>query len=287
MTMKNKFKIKVIIMISFISMFQACKNPINYSQLNGPKFISNAFEYQNNLPSTDTITIVSYNIEKGEKIEEAIELIQNNHILSESDVFLLQEMDEIGTQKMAEALEMNYVYFPINSDPKTNRNFGNSILSRECIFSEEKLVLPHGQIHNSRRRGASVAVTYHNGIPIKLYSVHMATIIMSTQKRLDQVDYLTAHAGDFVEENETCIIGGDFNAVTSAFRNKVVEKFSEIEFTHATAGLGHTQISPLKFIKPELDMVFGKNLQVIDKGKVIDNRASDHFPVWVKMKAAS
>jgi endonuclease/exonuclease/phosphatase family metal-dependent hydrolase len=283
----NRLKFKAIIMLSLISLFQACKSPINYSEKHGPKFISNSFENQKVSPSSDTLTLVSYNIEKGEKINEAISLIQTNDVLANSDVFLLQEMDEIGTKRIADSLEMNYVYFPINSSRKSKRNFGNSILSRECIFSEEKLILPHGQIHNNRKRGASIATTYHNGKTIKLYSVHMATVVMTTQKRLDQVDSLAAHVDDFVEEGEACIIGGDFNAVTSAFRNKVVKKFSEIEFAHATTGLGHTQISPIKFIKPELDMVFGKNLQVLDKGKVTDNSASDHFPIWVKMKVGS
>lgn len=283
----NQFMIKTIIMISLISLIQACKSPVNYTEFAGPKFISNEFENRYRFSESDTLTVVSYNIERGQKVEEAIDIIQQNDILSESDILLLQEMDEKGTRKIAESLEMNYVYYPINNDPSSNRNFGNSILSRECIFSEEKLVLPHGQIHNKRKRGASIATTYFNDQPIKIYSVHMATVVMSTRKRLEQVDSLTAHAYDFVQENEICIIGGDFNTVTAAYRNKVVEKFSQINFLHATEGIGPTQVSPVKFIKPELDMVFGKNIDIIDRGKVIDNSASDHFPIWVKMKMGS
>jgi endonuclease/exonuclease/phosphatase family metal-dependent hydrolase len=250
-------------------------------------FHGNQFSVCDQEAVSDSLIVVSYNIEKGEKIDKALDLIRGHSILNSSHIFLLQEMDEHGTKRMADSLKMNYVYFPINRDPNTGKSFGNSILSKDTILMQQKLVLPHGQTHNNRMRGASIALTYHNGMPIRLYSVHMATVVMPTSKRLDQVDSLTSHISQFVTWEDPCIIGGDFNSVTSAFRNKVVSKFDNINFTYATKGLGATQKGPIRFLKPELDMIFSKNFEVIKRGKVVDNTASDHFPIWTQLKVRS
>jgi len=273
--------------MSLLSLISACRQPLNYTDASGPMFIGNQYKACDQEDETDSLIVVSYNIEKGEKIDKALSLIRNHPILNSSHIFLLQEMDEHGTKKMAEALQMNYVYFPINQDPKTGKSFGNSILSKDTILMQQKLVLPHGQSHNNRMRGASIALTYHNGLPIRLYSVHMATVVMPTSKRLDQVDSLTSHISQYVTWEDPCIIGGDFNSVTSAFRNKIVSKFDNINFTYATKGLGATQKGPIRFLKPELDMIFSKNFQVIQRGKVEDTTASDHYPIWTCLKVSS
>jgi hypothetical protein len=59
-------------------------------------------------------------------MEEAIELFQTNE-LEDLDVLLLQEMDEKGTDLLARALKMSYVYYPAIYIPGQEKNFGNSI----------------------------------------------------------------------------------------------------------------------------------------------------------------
>ena len=76
------------------------------------------------------LRIVSFNIERALRVDTAIEVLRGEDGTRGADVLLLQEMDAEGTQKVAAALGMSYVYYPGTLSFKTQRDFGNAVLSR-------------------------------------------------------------------------------------------------------------------------------------------------------------
>ena len=111
---------------------------------------SNQFEVSE--PKSDSsLTIVNFNIEYGDQMERALFEFKNYDELRKADIIFLQEMDESGVQYLSDSLEYNYIYFPISKN-KDSQNFGNAILSKSPIRSEQKLILPHAKSGNQRRR---------------------------------------------------------------------------------------------------------------------------------------
>src|SRR5690349_8699725 len=81
-----------------------------YKEPDKPMFVSNEI---NNIQPADSLTVVSFNIEKAEKIQQAISELQRFAKTTPVAVYLLQEMDEAGVQTIAKALNLNYLYIPI------------------------------------------------------------------------------------------------------------------------------------------------------------------------------
>ena len=79
----------------------------------------------------------TYNLRWGRHVNRAIHVLQTRAPLRGADVVLLQEMDADGTERIANALEMFWVYYPAAIHPKRGRDFGNAILSRWPIVAEE------------------------------------------------------------------------------------------------------------------------------------------------------
>src|SRR5918999_3000170 len=105
----------------------------------------------------DTLLIVSFNIEFARRIDAAIALLSSDPALRGADVILLQEMDAPGTQRIARALGMWYVYYPAIFHRRTRRDFGNAVLARWPIVGDAKLVLPHASWYAGTHRTATVA----------------------------------------------------------------------------------------------------------------------------------
>ena len=260
---------------------QACRRPNNYLNDDDPIYMCNDLSDCIG-EMNDKFIVSSFNIEKGAKINEAIELIQQHEKLNASEIIFLQEMDDQGTQQLAESLNMNYLYIPINNEAGTNQDFGNSILTKGEITDPYKLVLPNGQFHNGRMRALSVATISLKGVKFRTASVHLATVFMTSKKRWQQVESLKLYLTECNENHDTFIIGGDFNAVTTSYRKKIINMFDSLGFAHASSGVGTTQSGKIPFLKPEFDMIFSKGLSVLDKGKIVDSSSSDHYPIWTQ-----
>src|SRR5215203_1264565 len=83
---------------------------INYPDQNYPYYSDTYALASSN--SVKTLTVVSYNIWFAEAIDQAISEMQMIESQNGLDIILLQEMDEVGTEKIAHELQMNYIYFP-------------------------------------------------------------------------------------------------------------------------------------------------------------------------------
>ena len=241
-------------------MFNRCRKPFNYIDVDTPQYL--CLNHDITAEQTDdTLTIVSYNIEHAENIQLAIDLIKQDKNLSTADVILLQEMDEEGMKKLSDALKMNYIYFPINSSRNLSKDFGNGILTKNCINEYEKIILPHGQAHNNRLRSFTSAAINYNGVVIQLVSAHLATVVMPSRKRKDQVKALGKYLDDSQDSLTISIVGGDFNAVTSDYRNFISSEMQKSNHAYTSKGIGSTVRKKIPFVTPELDMIFSKNLK--------------------------
>src|SRR3712207_1456288 len=116
----------------------ACRTGRDYPSATEPRYAGAA-------PTTaaepreprDTLRIVSFNIAFARNVDRAITLLTSHPALRGADVLLLQEMDAAGTQRIAHALGMWYVYYPAIFHLRTRRDFGNAVLSRWPIVGDE------------------------------------------------------------------------------------------------------------------------------------------------------
>ncbi|HEV8253434.1 MAG TPA: endonuclease, partial [Vicinamibacteria bacterium] len=87
----------------------ACATVHNYPDPAGPRF---AGSFAAPAPGTArTIKIVTFNVKFARHVDRAVEVLRETEVLRGADVIARQEMDEIGTEYVARALGLNYVYY--------------------------------------------------------------------------------------------------------------------------------------------------------------------------------
>ena len=189
----------------------------------------------------------------------------------DADIVLLQEMNEAGAARVAEALGMCWVYYPAVVHPKAHGNFGNAILAHQPLLAPEKIILPHLGGIGRTQRIATAATIMLGDRPLRLYSVHVGTWAeLTREQRKDQVAAVIDAADAF---DGDVIIGGDLND------EGLCASFEAAGYNWLTRKVGRT----CKLWS--LDHVFTRGLVAGGScGRIPDNRgASDHFPVWVTL----
>lgn len=260
-----------------ISQQISCKSAKNYLSPKGPKFLGN---YATDRPIyEDSIKVITFNIKFSRKIDQAIEEIKNINELKNSDIILLQEMDEVGTEKIAKTLKYNYIYYPATVHMENDKNFGNAILSKWPMENDKKILLPYEVAVGKTRRIAVASTVKIKNLNILVYSVHTATITLSEEKRMNQADSILK---SIPKEWMHIIIGGDFNTIFSQNVRDLEKIFHHNGFIMATGGAGPTVKKG--FLNFTLDHIFTKGFQVHGTGVVEESQASDHLPVWVVLK---
>jgi endonuclease/exonuclease/phosphatase family metal-dependent hydrolase len=248
----------------------------NYLDPNEPYFSGN-FAVENP-KSVETLTIVSYNIWFGEKIDQSVFELKEIDSQNELDIVLLQEMDEVGTERIARELKMNYVYFPAAIEPTYDKNFGNAILSRWPIIDSQKLILPHKSFSNRMNRIATRATIQIPGDIILVYSLHTESVFSLPRYRKEQY---TVVLDDVNLEDEHVIVGGDFNSFSQSTVEELEDSFRQAGFVRASIDSGN---SVVKFgIELTTDHIFAKGFIVEETGKLTGATASDHLPIWVTL----
>jgi endonuclease/exonuclease/phosphatase family metal-dependent hydrolase len=251
-----------------------CATARNYLDPDGPRYAGG----QANPPQPRAeLRIVSFNIEYGRQVETAIALLREDP-LRDADVIALQEMDAQGVVRIAEALALNYVFFPSALLPKTGRDFGTALLSPWPLLDPRKLPLPHASRVVGTRRVATVATVDRGVDRFRVYSVHLPSPLgVSGADRRDQARAIVADAEG---AKDPVLISGDMNA------RDLGGLFEERGFLWLSkAGGTTTRRYGLSF---SFDHVFAKGLAstaTYEAGVVRDNRkASDHRPIWVVLR---
>ena len=248
----------------------ACRTGRDYPSVLGPRYAGAPLSMvSEGGPHPRSLRIVSFNIAFARHIDGAISLLASEPALRGADVILLQEMDAPGTERIAGALGMWYVYYPAIFHRRTGRDFGNAVLSRWPIVEDAKLVLPHPSRYARTHRSATAATLRVGTARVRVYSTHLGTVAdIGSGRRRDQLRAILADA----EAHSLVVIGGDLNDATIG---RIAQEDGYVWPTRQ--GMSTTRFG-------RWDHLLLKGLQSPDAaaaGTVADaRRVSDHRPVW-------
>jgi endonuclease/exonuclease/phosphatase family metal-dependent hydrolase len=224
------------------------------------------------------IRVVTFNVRMAEDTSGAIALMTRSESLRQPDILLLQEMDSPGVERIAIALDLNYVYFPSSVYPTSHREFGTAVLSPWPLEDERKIILPHASLTTRVRRAVTSAVVCRGDLRIRAYAVHLPPpIAVSAGDRKEQVQTIVAEA---TAHQEALVVGGDFND------RDVGAWFEAAGFRWLTDEVrGTSRHVGLWF---SLDHVFARGLRLARvaraAGTVDAGSTSDHRAVWVLLE---
>ena len=216
------------------------------------------------------LRVVTFNIKFAEHVDRAAALLSRPGPLHDADVLVVQEMDGPGTETLARALGLNFVYVPATVHPSSHRDFGVAILSPWAIDDARKILLPH--LHRTRkmRRTAAVATVLGPLGPVRVYAVHFETAFgASGGARRDQARTIAADASGWTGP---VVVAGDFNGTAGA------DELQKAGFTWLTREV-HNTTGIFDF-----DHILVRGLcasAAPAAAKATDGtHASDHVPVW-------
>lgn len=253
----------------------SCGVVSNYLDPSGPRYEGRYAIDDSAVP--ERIKVVSFNVKFSEKPDEAAAELAARP-LDGASIVLLQEMDAEGTELIAEALQMDFVYYPA-SVHKTGRDFGNAVLSRWPIVEDEKIILPHINPSNGQHRIAVRAVIDSPVGEVVAYSVHTETVWLGLSARLAQARTVVEAAEGDAARFE--IVGGDFNTSDPGSVDQTADVFGEGGFLFASRTIGRTVLGAP--FEGRLDHFFVRGATPVDSGKRTTTSASDHLPVWVEL----
>ncbi|MBT8239746.1 MAG: endonuclease/exonuclease/phosphatase family protein [Acidimicrobiia bacterium] len=228
---------------------------------------------------TGSIKVVSWNIQFGVEVEAAIELLSEHDQLRDPDVVLLQEMDEAGTNHIAQALGYDYVYGAPGVHQLSGRDFGNSVLARWPLGQPEVFRLPHRAAFRGQNRVLVTTYLSMGEERVLVGSVHTEVPSLSSPKRRRQFDEIAMAVGKW--EGGRLLLGGDFNTMTSRGIRTLTDRLSVIGAARVSAASGPSlRRSGQEFT---LDHIFARGWEPLAAGVVAGSGASDHRPVWVRL----
>ena len=246
-----------------------CVAQRNYVTADGPRYAGSPPPHVAVPARSDTLRIVSFNIEYALRPESALVVLTSEPELRNADIILLQEMDAPATRYIARTLGMWFVYYPATLHLRHQRDFGNAILSRWPIVEDRKIMLPHQARVVGTARTATAATVRVGQTPVRVYSTHLGTYVNITgAQRREQLHAILEDA----EKYEHVVLGGDMNE--PGLGNLAVDK----------GYAWPTERGPRTAAVGRLDHIFLKGLSVPDSaasGTILNVReASDHRPVW-------
>ena len=220
--------------------------------------------------SAGTLRVVTFNLKWGREIDRAADLLRRPGPLRDADLVVLQEMDEVGTARLARALGMRYVYVPSAVHPVAKQDFGVALLSPWPLEEPQKLLLPHRNRFRKLRRAVAVATLRSPLGPVRVYGIHLESPTGARGRvRRDQAKVVLADAAGFPGP---VIAAGDFNGRDGPAEMAGAGFFWASETVKNTAG-------PFDF-----DHVLARGLCAAgpSASAAADdaNGASDHDPVW-------
>lgn len=266
----------VACLLAATALLPGCRHARNYLDPRGPVYAGDHATGLVTARAPGALRIVTFNIEYALRVDRALIALSDHPRLRGADLIALQEMDAPGTERIARALGLNYVYYPASVHPQHRRDVGNAILTPWPIEATFKLPLPHRSRLVRQARAAVVALVRVGGLRMRAYSLHLGSPLgASGRQRRDQIEVVL---GDARESLDPVIIAGDFNSMGIA-RHLIADGYSWL-----TEGVGPTTRSF------SFDHVFVRGLafDVASAGVAREVRdASDHRPVWAELRMRS
>jgi endonuclease/exonuclease/phosphatase family metal-dependent hydrolase len=254
-----------------------CAPMTNLLNVAGPRFEGRYAPPGPSVAASDApLRLVTFNIKHARRIDRAIEVLRSDSLRG-ADVVALQEMDEVGVDRIARTLGLDYAYYPASIHSASGRYFGPAVLSRWPIERSWKLLLPHGGWSRGQRRTATAAIVQVRGTPLLVYAVHLETPVqISDAERRDQAMAVVENAA---RHRGPVVIAGDFNS------QSIGTVLKRQGFEWPTERVGPT-VSWFSW-----DHIFTRGLsraRPASAGVVRDiQEASDHHPVWAVVTSAT
>jgi endonuclease/exonuclease/phosphatase family metal-dependent hydrolase len=250
----------------------ACTPTINLLNPASPAFLGSYAAPAESAGRPGELRIVTFNIKLGRSIDRALDVLQND-TLAQADLIALEEMDEIGVERIARALRLNYAYYPGSIHPTDQRYFGPALLTRWPIERSWKVLLPHEGRLRHQRRTATAAILRMGNRRVLAYAVHLETQLkISESGRRDQVQAVLDNVGDFTGP---VVIAGDFNS----------EGIGPYLVSHGYSWATELVGPSIAFFS--WDHIFTRGLSPRRAGVVHGvHGASDHRPVWALVSLA-
>ena len=229
---------------------------------------------------SNSLLVVTWNIKFGLDIPGAISALTEVDELSGASVICLQEMDEIGTVAIAEALGYHWGFTSATVHPQTGRDFGNAILTPSPLDQHDAVPLPHDSGRQITPRLAVWASTPVNGRSIEIGSVHSETPVLALKRRIDQ--FAAVANGPGTMGGKPLLVGGDFNTASSRSISALTTLMDSVGLDRLSVNAGWTlERARRRFT---LDHLFGRGFEVLDSGVVRGLAASDHAPLWCRLR---
>ena len=257
----------------------ALKSPAeNFIDPEGPRY--EGFYAVEPQPFTGNLKVVSWNLNFATRVDQAIHELRNTKVLHDADIILLQEMDEVGVEKLAKDLGYNYIYSPAAIHRRHNRQFGNAILSKWPLGDPQKIILSDqfgGLKHNRIAVKAQVDL---GEVQIALYSVHLDMVWMLPGQNNTQLDVLISHVG---KEDDTKVVGGDFNSWSPGSIAMLDKYFGEIGLLRVSQNSG-TTLKTFGGLQLTTDHIFASHVSSHEAGTWQNSDISDHAAVWTILR---
>ncbi|HEY6231790.1 MAG TPA: endonuclease/exonuclease/phosphatase family protein [Pyrinomonadaceae bacterium] len=245
-------------------------------------------------PSSSDLKVVSYNIRwrSGDELRRLTGLLKHDSETSGAAILGLQEVDRRKKRSgfknnaaiIAEALGMHYAWAaPPVVEHEQEEETGVEILSAYPLKDVRRLVLPHPGPGGRRRvaLGATVSIAHTD---IRVYSVHAETRLplncKLAQSKAVLAD-LACYPGDM-----PAIVLGDFNTWEPEAVSKTFELFTNANF-HTPFDEQPTFLRRVLFVpvKLKLDWIWLRNLSATGYGIDKAITLSDHWPLWLAIRA--
>ena len=159
-------------------------------------------------PSVDDlrpILVVSWNIQFGIEIDRATEVLADDERVAGADFVLLQEMDRRGTERLAAALGREHTFAAPGPHRKTNREFGNAVLSTHRLGPSNVTPLPFTAAVGGQERLVIHTDVEIDGRRTRVGSVHTEVPTLSRSRRSHQHRTVASTTGTRLP----AIVGGD------------------------------------------------------------------------------
>jgi len=278
---RARFRGGAVAVAMLAGLSSGCAHTINYLEPVGPRYeqaLAPAIDPAACPGQARGFTVVTFNVQFARKVDLAIEVLRSTPAMQDADVFLLQEMDAPGVERIATALALNALFLPSGVHPKTGQDFGTAVLSRWPIENGRRLVLPHPAYWTRLATTATTAEVRCGPFRVGVMSVHLPSPVSALHdERRELVEAILASAASI---DGPVVIGGDFNA------GWIGSLFEEAGFTWLNRDLPATR--SLLGIGQKLDHIFARGLRPATDGPkagVADaGGASDHRPLWARLE---
>jgi endonuclease/exonuclease/phosphatase family metal-dependent hydrolase len=214
------------------------------------------------------ISILTYNIEFGNRLAEALEVIRRES----PDVVCLQEIRQAQLPEIERSLSMSGVWWP-SSNLFGGGEWGNVVLARGSVGEAHSIPgAPAGSF------GVWAAVECHGGrfIVASIHLMHMKTAGAGFQAREREIRALV----DAVEKSGAPIlVAGDFNNPPMGGNYELLTA----RLTDLGAGTGATLPSSFPLLRA--DYIFGTKEWQGESARRVDVTVSDHLPVIAVVRA--